>query len=149
LAALGSRFPPHAEPSLTPEEVRERVAAARVATLATIDAEGRPNLVPVTFVLEGDVFYTAVDHKPKTTRDLNRLANIRRDARVTLLVHSYEEDWDNLWWCRLNGSARIVDDVPESLGVKYEQYRERLPAGPVIAVTIQQWTGWSAKKGEG
>ena len=30
------------------------------------------------------------------------------------------------------------------LAERYDQYRERPPEGPVIAVTIDGWTGWSA-----
>jgi PPOX class probable F420-dependent enzyme len=127
---------------------RERVESARVATLATIDADGAPNLVPVTFVLDGETVYSAVDHKPKTTQRLKRLANIRRDSRVTLLVHSYDDDWSQLWWCRLRGKAEVLDDGADDarrlLAEKYDQYRERLPSGPVIAVAIEEWTGWSA-----
>ena len=145
---MGSRVPADAESSLNEAAIRRRVAEARVATLATIDADGRPHLVPITYVLEGDTAYTAVDHKPKTTTALKRLANIRRDPRVTLLVHSYEEDWDRLWWCRLRGTASIVDDTPEALGMKYEQYRDRLPDGPVIAIAIDEWLGWAANEGE-
>jgi PPOX class probable F420-dependent enzyme len=131
-------------PVLRPEEIRTRVAAARVATLATLNPDGSPHLVPITFVLDGDVLYTAVDHKPKTTPRLKRLANVRRDPRVSVLVHSYDEHWDRLWWCRLGGTARVDTTVPESFAVKYGHYRERLPAGPVIVVAIDDWTGWSA-----
>jgi len=126
------------------DEIRRRVAAAPVATLATLDADGAPHLVPITFVLSGDELFTAVDHKPKTTRALKRLANVRRDPRVTVLVHSYDDDWDKLWWCRLRGTARVIEEVTREFGVKYEQYRDRLPSGPVIAVIVHEWTGWSA-----
>ena len=145
---MGARVPLRAGPSLNRDEIRRRVAGARVAALATLDGDGRPHLVPITFVLSGDEVFTAVDHKPKTTRALKRLANIRRDPRVTVLVDSYDEDWTKLWWCRLRGTARIIDEVIELFGVKYEQYRGRLPSGPVIAVAIDEWTGWSSK-GEG
>ena len=140
---MGARVPLRAGPSLNQDEIRRRVAGARAATLATLDGDGRPHLVPITFVLSGDELLTAVDHKPKTTRALKRLANIRHDPRVTVLVHSYDEDWAKLWWCRLRGHARIIDEVSELFGVKYEQYRGRLPSGPVIAVAIDEWTGWS------
>jgi len=101
----------------------------------------------VTFVLHGDTVYTAVDHKPKTTQRLKRLANIRRDARVAVLVDDYDEDWTRLWWCRLRGLARVTEEADEArrlLGAKYEQYRGKLPSGPVIALTVDEWTGWSA-----
>ena len=43
---------------LSAAEARERFAAARVARLATADAEGRPHLVPVVFAVDGDRVYT-------------------------------------------------------------------------------------------
>ncbi len=46
---------------MTDERLR-RAAAAPVARLATVDAEGRPHLVPCCFALEGDVAYSVVDH---------------------------------------------------------------------------------------
>ena len=50
---------------MTPHQARQRFAAARVARLATADAAGRPHIVPVTFAVDGDVVYSAVDAKPK------------------------------------------------------------------------------------
>jgi len=61
---------------VTPHEARQRFAAARVARLATADAAGRPHIVPVTFAVEGDVVYSAVDVKPKRGTALKRLANV-------------------------------------------------------------------------
>jgi len=135
---------------LTADEIRRRVTDARVAILATVASDGHPHLVPMTFVISGDALYSAVDHKPKTTRALKRLANIRRDPRATVLVHSYEEDWTKLWWCRLRGIAEVLDNGADAdrardlLAAKYEQYRERLPSGPVIATIVDEWMGWSA-----
>lgn len=140
-----------ATPALTPDEVRRRVGEGRVATLATIGAMG-PDLVPLTYALVGDTVVSAVDHKPKTTRDLKRLQNIEDDPTVTLLVHRYDEDWATLWWCRARGHARIIDEGPEfedavdRLVEKYPQYRNQRPAGPVMAIDVTEWAGWSATK---
>ena len=41
------------------------VAQARTATLGTIAEDGRPRLVPICFVLDGDVLFTPIDEKPK------------------------------------------------------------------------------------
>ena len=131
-------------------EARRRLGGARVAVLATVAATGRPHVVPVTFALAGDLVYTAVDAKPKTTRDLRRLDNIRSDPRVSVLADYYDEDWAELWWVRADGEATIVDDRPEMtepvrlLARRYPQYRRDPPAGPVIAVRVTRWTGWSA-----
>ena len=51
---------------------------ARVGRLATADATGRPLVVPVCFVFDGDALYSAVDDKPKRTRNLRRLRKIGR-----------------------------------------------------------------------
>jgi len=119
---------------------------ARVARLATVDPQGRPHVVPICFVLDGDTLYTAVDEKPKRTRALQRLRNIEANPNVEVLVDRYEDDWSRLWWVRLRGTARIVDDprAVELLAAKYPQYRDRPPSGPVIAVTIEERVEWKA-----
>jgi PPOX class probable F420-dependent enzyme len=133
---------------MDPTEMRDRVAAARVARLATLGAGGRPHLVPICFALEGETLYSAVDAKPKRSKRLQRLANIRSRPEVTVLIDHYEEDWTLLWWVRLDGSARVLEEGSERqraldlLRAKYEQYRAEPPAGPVIAVRIGAWRGW-------
>ena len=118
--------------------------------LATADSEGRPHLVPICFALEGDMLYSAVDRKPKRTTELKRLENIRANPRVSVLVDGYDEDWSRLWWVRLDGLARIVEEELErarALGLletKYEQYRAEPPEGPVLAVEIERRRGWAA-----
>ena len=115
------------------EEMKERVAQARVGRLATVDHRGRPHLVPLCFALEGETLYSAVDEKPKRSKRLKRLENIRRRPEVTLLVDHYDEDWSRLWWVRLDGTATVLDEGPEReqalelLCAKYEQYRTEPP----------------------
>ena len=41
-------------PDMDETEARRRFLTARVARLATVDAEGRPHLVPVVFAVLGD-----------------------------------------------------------------------------------------------
>ena len=135
---------------LTVAQARQRFAAAPVARLATVGLAGQPHLVPVTFTLDGDHLYTAVDAKPKTTTDLRRLRNIRRDPRVAVLADHYEADWDRLWWARAEGLAAILGEPGGGarplalLAARYPQYRANPPAGPVIAITVARWTGWAA-----
>src|SRR3954468_8250599 len=93
--------------------MHRRVSAAPVGRLATISPDGRPHLVPVCFVLDGDTAYSAVDHKPKRTARLRRLANLESDPRCALLVDRYDDDWSQLWWVRLDGLGRIVTDDDE------------------------------------
>ena len=133
-----------------PTDPRVRVAEARVARLASIDPHGRPHLVPVCFVVDGDTVYSAVDQKPKRSPDLQRLKNIRAHPAVALIVDHYDEDWARLWWVRLRGQASVLEHGPEReralalLAQKYEQYRADPPRGDVVAVRIEEWRSWSA-----
>lgn len=129
----------------------ERFAAARVARLATLRADGRPHLVPVVFAAEGERVWTAVDGKPKSTRGLVRLANIEADSRVSLLVDHADEDWSRLWWVRADGHARVVPhgspeerDGLAALRAKYAQYQLVSLDGPVISVSVDRWSSWIA-----
>ena len=131
---------------MTPGQARARFATARVARLATTGPDGAPHLVPVTFAVHGDEIVTAVDHKPKRTRDLQRLRNIEHDPRVCLLADRYDDaDWDALWWARADGEARVLDAYPAGvwrLAERYPQYRDRPPEGPVISIAVTRWSGW-------
>ena len=135
---------------LSEREARTRLASVPVATLATVGDDGAPHLVPVTFAVEGDLVYTAVDHKPKTTPRLQRLRNIAGNPLVALLAQRYDDDWDALWWVRVDGPATVstgAEDAEHAIDVlvdRYRQYRERRPEGPVITIRIEKWSGWSA-----
>jgi len=120
---------------------------ARVARLATVDPQGRPHVVPVCFVLDGGTLYTAVDEKPKRTRKLQRLRNIEANPQVEVLIDHWDEDWSQLWWVRLRGTARIVEDrrAVELLRAKYPQYRDAA-LGPVIAVEVQERSVWKSSR---
>lgn len=134
-------------------QARERFAAARVARLATVDAGGRPHLVPVTFAVDGDVVAFAVDHKPKTTTRLQRLANIAANPAVGLLVDVYDDDWARLWWARADGTAVVSEEgaararALAGLAARYQQYRDVPPNGSVVLVTVSRWSGWAAAAG--
>lgn len=118
--------------------------------MATVSGDGQPHLVPVTFATWDRVVVIAIDHKPKTTTNLKRLRNIKANSRVSLLVDEYDDaDWSRLWWVRVDGLARVIEDETERLPLagrlqeRYEQYRENLPAGPVIHVSIESVHGWA------
>ena len=144
-------------------EARRRFAAGRVGRLATVTPHGTAHLVPVVFALVGEHVYTAVDGKPKTTRALQRLANIEATGRASLLVDHYDENWSALWWVRVDGSAQVLSldsarvgpgRTPGSPGQarlavqaltqKYPQYVSEPPTGPVVAVRLERWRSWEA-----
>jgi PPOX class probable F420-dependent enzyme len=128
----------------------QRVREARVGHLATVSADGRPHVVPCCFNLsgEGNVLYSAVDAKPKSTPALRRLDNLRTNPSASLLVDHWAEDWSALWWVRVDGIARILESGSEfdrslvELTAKYEQYVRQPPPGPVIAIDIRGWRPW-------
>lgn len=138
---------------LTEEQCRVRFAAARVARLATVAADGSPRLVPITFVVVGDRAFSAVDHKPKSTTALARLRRIERDPRVCLLADAYAEDWTRLWWVRADAVAEVLSSGADwasgvaLLGEKYEQYRLQPPRQAVIRFLVGRWSGWAASAG--
>ena len=107
-------------------------------------------MVPVCYALVADTVYTAVDYKPKRTSRLQRLANVEATGRACLLVDEYHEEWTQLWWVRIDGPARVVDDAGEAaravdaLAAKYPQYAQRRPSGPVLALEAERWSWWEA-----
>jgi PPOX class probable F420-dependent enzyme len=131
-------------------EMRHRIKTAMVARLATVGPDGRPHIVPITFATGDGSLYFAVDQKPKRARNLQRLRNIVANPAVSVLVDHYEDDWSSLWWVRVDGTARIVEEGPEFdeaislLTARYEQYRSNRPAGPVVEIKVERMTGWSA-----
>ena len=136
---------------LEPAVARARFGAARVARLASVAADGTPHLVPVVFVLDGDTIWTAVDGKPKSGEPLRRLTNMSVNPRVVVLVDEYAEDWSALWWARADGLARLYEagDPQAQPGIsalrqRYPQYTDVAITGPLIAVAVHRWSGWSA-----
>ena len=130
-------------------EARARFAAARVARLATVRAGGAPHLVPVVFAVQDSTVLLVVDEKPKRTKELQRLANVRAEPRVSLLADHYEDSWGSLWWVRADGTARVVEDGPERdravalLQAKYPQYAASPPTGAAVVVDVESWRWWS------
>src|SRR5947208_17170699 len=135
--------------------MRRRIADAKVARLATVGAGGKPHVVPITFAVEGDTIYFAVDAKPKRTTDLRRLRNIAANPSVCMLADHYEEDWTRLWWVRVDGTARIVEDAARAgrgldlLAARYPQYQRARPQGAVVAISIDRISGWASAENPG
>jgi PPOX class probable F420-dependent enzyme len=130
--------------------LRDRALAARVGRLATVSSDGRPHVVPICFVHDRNTLYSAVDRKPKRSRRLRRLENVRANPSVEVIVDHYEDDWTRLWWVRFRGQGRILEQGAEYdralslLAAKYEQYGRDPPPGPVLAIDLDDWVGWHA-----
>jgi PPOX class probable F420-dependent enzyme len=134
--------------------VQRKLKLARAARFATLDAGRRPHIVPVCFAYDGKVFYTALDTKPKRVppERLRRVRNIRAEPRVALLIDHYEEDWTQLWFVMIRGTARLLPRSARAeraralhhLRAKYPQYARGLLAddAPIIRVRPQRATCW-------
>ncbi len=137
---------------MSPAEARRRFAAARVARLATVDPRGKPQIVPIVFALAHETVYSVVDSKPKRTTDLRRLQNVRANPRSSVLVDHYDDvDWNALWWVRADGAARILDlnepEAKQAVELLVERYPQQRAVGPVLAIDVERWSGWSAESG--
>lgn len=135
---------------LDPGDARERFAAAPVLRLATVSADRQPHVVPCTFALDDEQqVVIGIDNKPKSSANLRRLRNIAENPRVGLLVDHYSDDWAQLWWARADGIAAIErsgaghSEHWRLLRAKYPQYEGQDLDGPVIAVSVTAWSGWS------
>lgn len=140
------------QPPLISAEIRARLEMMRIAHLATLDAEKGPHVIPICFVWDGAVFYSAIDHKPKRVAldRLVRLKNISRTPRVALLVDEYDEDWTRLWYVLVRGKAELVSAPAEQeraiqlLRAKYPQYDASMldDDAPVLRITPARVVAW-------
>jgi PPOX class probable F420-dependent enzyme len=132
---------------------RERAETVRVARLATVGASGAPHLVPIVFALEGDRIVTPIDHKPKRSPRLARVANITVEPRVAVLFDHYDDDWHRLWWVRADGVATVLlpggprhQEAATSLARRYDQYSEHPLGGPIIEIAVTRWSAWTGAR---
>jgi PPOX class probable F420-dependent enzyme len=139
--------------TLDDPHVREFLAAARLAHLATADASGAPHNVPLCYSFDGERIYFAIDKKPKrqTGLGLKRMRNIAENPRVAVVIDHYEEDWSQLAYVMIRGFARVVEDPEEyivalrHLRDKYLLYRgmtltpETNPIVRIEPVSVHAW----------
>jgi PPOX class probable F420-dependent enzyme len=134
--------------------VRQQLRQARVGRLATVDAEGRPHMVPVCFTYDGQAFYTAVDRKPKRVppEQLARVQHIQARPQVALLVDKYTDDWKQLWYILVRGRASLLaapdeqerQQAQKMLTDKYPQYKEGMLVEDALVIRIlpEQILSW-------
>ena len=139
------------------ERIVEFINSHRVARLATADAAGRPAVVPICYVFNGESFYSAIDKKPKRVdlMQLQRVRNIRVNSHVALVIDDYSEKWSELIYVVIRGVAEIIDpdesisteheSAVAALRLKYEQYRSMvIDRNPIIKIVPKQVRLWSA-----
>ena len=172
-------FSPRGPPllQLSPEQI-QRLSAAPVGHLSTVSREGFPHVIPVCFALDlkedSSAIYIALDQKPKraSLTRLRRVRNILENPRVALVIDHYDEDWTQLWYILLTGTAQLLNREPPAphpepvegpelteaahpelvegrraihlLRQKYPQYRHMdIDDNPVIRITPQRAVAWS------
>ena len=139
-----------------PAAVAGFISEARVGHLGTADLNGQPLVVPICYAFDGDALFSAIDAKPKTeTHGLKRLKNIRDNAKVSVVIDRYDEDWTRLRYVIIQGQARIVTEGSafsrgaDLLLAKYPQYRAMgldREAGLMIVVDPAKVTDWQFRR---
>jgi PPOX class probable F420-dependent enzyme len=132
-----------------PRWARELLESERVARLGYADERGHPRVLPVTFALAGGDAWSAIDEKPKRTREPARLRALHLRPEATLLVDVYDDDWSRLAWVQLVGRVEVVpvESSPEAaaaLAARYPQYAERTPPGPLLRLIVARTVQWRA-----
>ena len=124
---------------------------ARVARLGLLDEDGRPRVLPVTFVVHAGSLWTAVDRKPKRdpAREPARVRFVRENPHGALTVDRYDDEWSRLAWVQVLGDVEVlaIDGEPAAvaaLTAKYPQYEREPPPGPVLRLQPRRVLFWSA-----
>jgi coenzyme F420-0:L-glutamate ligase / coenzyme F420-1:gamma-L-glutamate ligase len=111
-------------------------------------------VVYATLVLDGEpTIVIAIDEKPKGEPSrLRRVRNIRERPEVALVVDDYAEDWQQLAWVLVRGTATLAEpgevghaETVAALREKYPQYAamrlEALPAILIRGLSTRSWRG--------
>ena len=141
-------------PSRLAPRASRLIRSARVAHLATADAQGQPHVIPICFVYDGKNFYSPIDEKPKRAapQKLRRLRNITANPKVAIVIDHYNEDWNRLTYVLVFGKAKITvrganhRNAVNRLRKKYPQYRSMaIDRRPLIVIRPKSVTSWAAR----
>ena len=137
--------------------IRTYISDHRVARLATADASGRPSVIPICYAFDGITIYSPIDRKPKSVsaQDLKRVRNLEENPYVSLVIDDYSDNWAELSYVQISGTARMIEPDDELQGEhrravemlrdKYPQYRSMdIDRTPMIKITPTRLKAWRA-----
>ena len=139
---------------MSDEEIHSFLEEERTLQVATIERDGTPHLVAMWYVIINDeiVFWTYAKSQ--------KIANLRRDPRLTCLVEAGER-YDELRGVQVKGRAEISDDrdtvqrIGETLWERYngplnDNARQMVAAQAtkrvIVFVKPQQVVSWDHRK---
>ncbi len=143
---------------LNPTQLSHLLDVWPIARLASLGSGRQPHLVPIVFVALDGAIYSPIDGKPKRGATLQRIHNVAAEPSVSLLLDRYDDDWDLLWWVRIDANAEVVSGseltppalqrIEDALRLKYPQYRTVAPFSGVptlLRLTPTGHNAWSAR----
>jgi coenzyme F420-0:L-glutamate ligase/coenzyme F420-1:gamma-L-glutamate ligase len=126
--------------------------AQRAGRLATATSDGAPHVIPVCYACDGAALYIALDAKPKRVAPerLRRIRNILENPRVALVIDRYSDDWSELAYLLIQGTAALVQPGEAEHGRAVALLRERyaqylampIEQQPVIAIRPAKVVAW-------
>ena len=118
---------------MTPEEETAFLADQRTMTVATLGPSGQPHMVAMWYVLIDGLI------KFWTFTKSQKAVNLRRDPRITCLVHS-GDTYHQLRGVEIAGTAIVLDAMDDVLAVGRAialHYGHRIPLSDPAAVAAQ------------
>lgn len=133
------------------------LASQRAGRLATADPSGAPHVIPVCYACDGARLYIALDAKPKRVdpTQLKRVRNILANPQVALVIDRYSDDWSQLAYLLVQGSASLIPpggpahaEAVARLRARYPQYLAMpIDEQPAIAIAPTRIVAWGALEG--
>lgn len=140
--------------------IHDRLSTWPSAHLATVSSDKQPHIVPIVFVWHDDNIWSPIDGKPKRRGTPLRVDNILKNPQASLMLDGYDDDWNRLWWLRLDVTARVLSldkcstaehaqaqSAVRRLLRKYPQYRHTPVLGEsrtMLMMTPVRINSWSA-----
>jgi len=123
---------------MSAEEITEFLANGKVATVATIGPNGRPHVVPVWYVPQGDVITTWTYATSQKTKNLQRL------AQATVLVET-GDTYDQLRGVSMECDVELLEDTEKVARIGIDLMK-RYNSNQEVATAATQFVRIQARK---